>query len=181
MDTTLYHFTNTTNLQGIVSDGVIRLEGHTIETLVGQINSGLLDERLYAHASGHDLRSVWRFMQLQYKLVGRYVWFTEENNVRCINTEADFEKVALIFDAQAIGAKRWTHVMRKRSLRSNKARKLIRALNQAARQQGDDITKWWIVENEIPLTLCDKALLNREGQLSKALKQADARKLSRCA
>ena len=181
MDTTLYHFTSTKNLQGIVSDGIVRLEGYGIETIVRQINSGLLDERQYAHASGQDIRSVWRVMRLQYKMVGRYVWLTEEDDVRCINALEHFDKVALMFDAQEIGAKRWTDVMRKRSLRSNKARKVIRALNQAARRQGDDITKWWIVEKEIPLALCDKAMLSEQGQVSMTLNQSDARNLTRYA
>ena len=40
-----------------------------------------------------------------------------------------------------------------KSKKSVKAKKMIKHLNQIAIDNGDDITKWWVVENDISLAL----------------------------
>jgi len=151
----LIHFTNILHLPSIINDGLLRREGHNIEKFIEQIDSGIISADQVKHPSGYDIQFLWRAMKRQYRLVGRYVWLTEENDVRCISAQRNFEKAAVIFDAETIQAKRWVDVMRIKSQKSNKALKLIKHLNQMASNSGDDITRWWVVDEDIQLNSCE--------------------------
>jgi hypothetical protein len=148
-ETTLYHYTQQQHLLSIMNDDLLRVEGHNIEQLIRQIHVGNLSADKVRHPSGLDIKTLWKGMKQQYKLVGRYVWLTEEEDARCITAQRHFEKVRLVFNASDINAKRWTDVMTKKMFASTKAKKLVRYLNETAKKSGDDITKWWVVEKDI--------------------------------
>lgn len=138
------HFTNAENLSNIYADGIIKLEGSNIENAVRKNVDAV-------HPSGMPLNSVWKAMKMQYKLVGRYVWLTEESDVKCITVQRKFSKKAFVFEAEAIGAKRWMDVAKQAAFKSKKARKFIKAMNESAIANGDDVRKWWVVAHEISL------------------------------
>jgi hypothetical protein len=158
---TITHFTNIQHLPSILNDQVLRLEGHNIEYMLKQVQLGFIPIDQIVHPSGHDINHVWHAMCRQYRLTGRYVWLTEEEDVRCITAQRNFEKVGIEFDADIVKAKRWVDVMAAKSKKSIKAKKLIKRLNWAAIHHGDDITKWWVVERDIPLALC-KSITHNE-------------------
>ena len=159
-NTIITHFANAQHYPSILKDKVLRLEGHNIENIINQIDLGFISADKVVHPSGFDINFIWRNMCRQYRLVGRYVWLTEESDARCITAQRHFEKVAIQFDADAIKAKRWIDVMAIKSKKSVKAKKMIKHLNQIAIHNGDDITKWWVVENDIPLALSKSTFQN---------------------
>jgi hypothetical protein len=155
----LFHFTNTQNLRKIIGDNLLRKEGHNFEQIIRHIDMGNVSADKVVHPSGQDIRVIWRAMNKQYKLIGRYVWLTEENDARCVTVQRNFEKVAIVFDMKRIGAKRWFDVMAVKSERSKKAKKLIKHLNEIAIKSGDDITKWWVVDKDMPLKYCEGVIV----------------------
>ena len=150
---TITHFTNVDNMPSILSDGILKLEGWNVEAAIEQIALGNVSAEQVVHPSGLDIRYLWHQMCKKYRLIGRYVWLTEENDVRCITSQRYFEKKEIRFDADEINARRWVDVMDQKSKKSIKARKLIKHLNESATKTGDDITKWWVVDTDIPLGL----------------------------
>ena len=143
---TIRHFTHNAHMPRILADGKLKLEGSNIEDAV---KAGIT-----ADCGGMDLNALWRLHKKQFKHTGRYVWFTEADDISCIYSYQASNKIALEFDATEIGAVRWIDVASKKARRSTKARKIIKLLNDAARMKGDDITKWWVVENEVDLEHC---------------------------
>ena len=145
--TTITHFTNRQHIDNIYADGEIKLEGCNIEAMV---NAGIKG----VAASGMDLNVLWRALQKQYRLAGRYVWFTQQSDVKSISSIQSFSKAAFVFDAEEIGAVRWMDIARRKAMRSNKARKLIKILNDVAQMNGDDVNSWWVVEKNVELKYC---------------------------
>ena len=43
--------------------------------------------------------------------------------------------------------------------RSKRAKKLIKHLNEIAIRSGDDITKWWEVDKDMPLKYCEGVIV----------------------
>ena len=148
---TITHFTNVDNMPSILSDGILKLEGWNVEAVIEQIALGNVSAEQVVHPSGLDIRYLWHQMCKKYRLIGRYVWLSEENDVRCITSQRYFEKKEIRFDADEINARRWVDVMDQKSKGSVKARKLIKYLNESATKAGDDIKKWWVVENPLPI------------------------------
>lgn len=138
------HFTNAEHLSSIYADGVLKLEGSNIEHVIRNKVDAY-------HPSGIPVKNLWKAMKLQYKYVGRYVWLTEEKDVRCITAQRNFQKEVFTFDAEEIGALRWLDVAKRIAFKSKKARKIIQHMNATARLSGDDVSKWWIVKNDIDL------------------------------
>lgn len=159
MSITIYHYTQREHLDSICSDGILRREGHNIQSIVEQVNKGEIPIHMINHPSGLPISAVWRNLKVQYKLVGRYVWFTEESDVRCITAQQGFQKAMLVAKSDVVGAKRWIDVMRKQSVKSKKAKKNICTLNRTAKCCGDDITKWWVVDRDVPLSKCERISL----------------------
>lgn len=151
----LNHITKAHCLESILSEEVLRREGYGTEKIIQAINTGVIQKDEVSTTSGLDVQDMWRLLKYQYKNVGRYVWFTEEDDVNCIDGSFDIPKAILTFDSQAIAAKKWVDVMRRVSVRSNRSRKMVRSLNETARLAGDDITKWWVVEKDVPMSLCE--------------------------
>ena len=156
--TTLYHITNDLSLKSIVADKLLRREGFNVEQMIKQITLGTIVPEQVMTPSGVDIRVLWRMKQHQYHYVGRYVWLTEEEDCQCISAQQDFEKSAFVFDASIIGAQRWVDVASCRARKSRKARMFIEQLNMVAASCGDDITKWWVVDKDIELNLCDNLI-----------------------
>lgn len=91
----------------------------------------------------------WREMlQTQYRLVGRYVWFTKQTHARCAgaNTDLYFE-----FDQDEMCFERWGGIV---SGLHGKARKLAEVLNWAARCKGDDPSQWYVSRTPVSLDRC---------------------------
>jgi len=143
--TKITHFTKRPHLESIINDGVIYKEGHNYVT------SDARGEMRGTDALSTAKRRTWKMLKQQYKLTGRYVWFTEEDSVNCIDAEIACEKVGISFNAEEIGAKRWSEV-RKAKMRSKKAKMLIEALEMAALMVGDEPTKWWVTTNDVALS-----------------------------
>ena len=98
---TITHFTNAEHYPSILKDGVLRLEGHNIENIINQIDLGFMSADKVIHPSGFDINFLWRNMCRQYRLVGRYVWLTEESDARCITAQRVAEKESAKLDATA--------------------------------------------------------------------------------
>ena len=138
------HFTNAQYLSSIYADGVLKLEGSNIEYVIRNNIDAI-------HPSGVPVSALWRAMKMQYKLSGRYVWFTEEVDVHCITAQRKFEKKAFVFDAEEIGAKPWLDVAKRIAFKNKKAGKLIKLMNASARASGDDVSKWWVVAHNVDI------------------------------
>lgn len=145
--TKVTHFTNAQNLSSIYADGLLKLEGSNIEHIVRNNIPA-------THPSGMPINLLWKTLKMQYKYAGRYVWLTEENDVKCITAQREFNKKAFVFDADEIGAERWLDVAKRLAMRSKKAGKIIKALNDSARANGDDVSKWWVVKNDVNIKYC---------------------------
>jgi len=141
------HFTNAEHLSSIYADGVLKLEGSNIEYIIRNNIEAI-------HPSGMPVNTLWKAMKMQYKLAGRYVWLTEETDVNCITAQRKFEKIAFVFDAEEIGAQRWTEVAKRIAFKNKKAGRLIKHLNNVARASGDDTTKWWVVRHNVGIDKC---------------------------
>ena len=114
--TTITHFTKSAHVSSILNDGIIYREGHNFELMEKKGEMRGFD------AISTQKRQIWKSCKAQYKTIGRYVWFTEETTVCCIDGFGmKAEKTKFSFDAEAIGAKRWTEV-RKKLMRSKKAK-----------------------------------------------------------
>lgn len=120
----LRHFTHPSRLNKIFSDGLIKLEGHIY-----------YDNTLKDFAFSQQVE----FVQFSYDLIGRYVWFTEAETLLC-NDYQQHEMASLIFDADEIGAKRWS-IFKKRFAYHQKKWKLIQSLDNTTDDNTDD---WWI-------------------------------------
>ena len=148
--TKITHWSNVRNYNSIMADGVIELEGYTTQRLAEQVGWDKI-------VSGYGLSGQQMKLQRkeQSKWVGQYVWFTEEEDAKCTSGLLNTEKVGFQFDADEIGAERWTVIAQRQILKKgSRAKKLIRALNAVAKQKGDDITKWWVVKKPVSLELC---------------------------
>lgn len=152
--TKITHFTNAQNLSSIYADGVLKLEGSNIEHVVRNNIPAL-------HPSGVPMQLLWKGLKLQYKYAGRYVWLTEEQDVKCITAQRAFTKKAFVFDAEEIGAERWVDVAKRLAMKSKKAAKIIKALNDSARACGDDVSKWWVVKHDIDIAQCENLSAER--------------------
>jgi len=145
MKTKIHHITWENALPHIVNDGIVKLEGSNLEEL---IKSG-------EHVGRPDQQEksfIWKVMKKQMKHTGRYVWFTEDSTVNCIgdSEEMGLKKVGIPFYAEDIGAKKWCDV--KKTIYNKRGRKIIKKTDSYATQIGDDITKWWVVDTEVPLS-----------------------------
>ena len=146
--TQIIHYTNANYVPLILENGWVELEGTNIEKMADNNFQNCVG------GYGQDLHQTWKCSKLQYKNIGRYVWFSEEDDVKCITAHKEFAKTRLTFNAEEIGAERWSDVAERLMFKSNKAKQIIRVLNGSAKQSGDDVDKWWVVKNKVSINDC---------------------------
>jgi len=132
--TLVRHYTKPHWLNKILSEGLIDLEGCNV----------------IPHQPNYDS------LMLQYKLIGRYVWFTETTADSIISNQNPFginssDLPFLEFNASSIDIERWSDVSR--SL-TGRALLFAKSLDNEARLSGDNPNKWWVSKRTVPL---DKA------------------------
>mgnify|MGYP003120440737 CR=1 FL=1 len=127
--TLIRHITKDFWLPSILRDGVIRKEGSNFGT-----------------ASAKQ----------QFRMIGRFVWFTEIGY-----QSMDVRPVSFEFFAEDIKAIRWTHIVR--SLKKKLSRTYAQALNQSAIDIGDDPEKWWVRKHSVSISKATR-IVDASGQ-----------------
>ena len=145
MKTKINHFTWENSFPLIILEGVIKLECSNLEK---EVTTG---EHI-GKPNQIEKSNTWRLVKKQMKVTGRYVWFTEEDTVNCIGSSAETnqKKIPISFYAEDIGAKKWDEV--KKNIYNTKGRKIIKMNDSCATRMGDDTSKWWVLDTEIPLS-----------------------------
>jgi len=147
--TLITHFTKEHYLQEILSSECLMQEGCNIKKLVQSPPNDMLTlEKIM-------LEKQWRLFNMQYKAIGRYVWFTEEQHANCVTALANVETVGLDFFAEDIRALPWSSV-KKQIWHRNKgcAQIFLSALEQSARNAGDNPDKWWVCKKTVNMQHC---------------------------
>ena len=139
--TMIYHHTHSERCPSITSTMKIWLEATTLENYIKQ-GSHLAD------INGYEMSTRWKECKKSFKLVGRYVWFTEEQMAYTIGYP-HLPKTSFAFDSTTINAVRWTDVCK--SMLHKNQRKEINYLNAKAKAAGDDFKKWWVCKSEVSL------------------------------
>jgi hypothetical protein len=136
------HFTKVPYIPNIVHDFRITLEGTNIET-IAKLEHGECNPMMQ-----QAMQQQWVMLKQQYKLIGRYVWFTAENHANC----AGASSYGFSFYADEIGAVPWPE-MRKRAIakKGKRARRYIELFEAVAEQSGDDAEKWWVCSEAVQL------------------------------
>ena len=144
----IIHYTSKTSYDSIQSHGFIELEAFNIESasITNPTDSPSYDPNI-------TFEKLWNDLKKQMKHTGRYVWFTEEDTCSCISQLQSYEKIAIRFNPNDINAEKWVDVADRMMFKSNKAKKLIRVLNNNAIQNGDDISKWWVCRERVDINL----------------------------
>ncbi len=134
-NTIVRHYTKPHWVEKILSDGEIKLEG--LNVTKEQPN--------------------YKLLMLQYKLVGRYVWFTESSANSVVNKQRGWGLTSedlpyFEFSADSINILRWTDI---KKLLQDEALLFAERLDDIARAAGDDPDKWWVSKRAVSL---DKVL-----------------------
>jgi hypothetical protein len=133
--TIVRHYTKPHWIEKILSDGLIDLEGCNV----------------IPHQPNYES------LILQYKLVGRYVWFTETTADSVISqlSYAGFSSADLPFfefSAASLDIERWQDV--RKTLTGN-ALLFARGMDDQARLSGDNPNNWWVSKRPVKV---DKAI-----------------------
>lgn len=146
--TVIKHFTRKSNLDAIKRSGEIRLEGCNMETIVHTQLSTMPSDIAFQTAQH------WANMKRQYKLIGRYVWFTEQDHVHCTDPLQSCGLTPFEFEAEAIGAERWADVKQQVvRQRGKRAKRSIEMLELSAVLMGDNPELWWVSRRPVNLQL----------------------------
>ncbi len=129
--TIVRHYTKPHWLEKILADGVIKTEGSNLTSKEPNYKS----------------------LMLQYRLIGRYVWFTEDtaDSVVIQQREVGITSADLPFfefNAANIKIERWPDV-RKRL--AGTALLFAKILDDAATANGDNPNKWWVSKRPVSL------------------------------
>lgn len=139
--TILYHYTRQDCLPKILKSQRLELEGYNIEQF---IKSNKYKEM----ANSEAILRHYLLQKNQYKHTGRYVWFTqEEKEIGCNKVD---QQIQLEFDSNELKVYQWQWVYRSKCT-SKKNIALMKALNQTAKDNGDDVSKWWVATKPIEL------------------------------
>lgn len=141
----VWHFTKSMYLPSILSSGKIYLEGYNTELAIRTYDVNQLDP---------SVNITWKQLKIQYKLTGRFVWFTEEESLASSTVIQKFPQTPLLFDAYEIGAVRWYDVLPKIIGSNKKAKKFVEVLIKTAKDAGDNPAKWWVTDKEVDLRFC---------------------------
>ena len=142
---TIKHFTKSMYLPSIMDSGCIFLEGYNTEKAIKNYDVNELDA---------SVNSTWKNLKLQYKVVGRYVWFTEQDTLLCSTVLQNFSQTPLLFEADDIGAMRWYEIVPRIIAKQKRARKFIDAMHETAIRAGDNPAKWWVTKTAVDIKFC---------------------------
>ena len=139
--TILYHYTRQDCLPKILKSQRLELEGYNIEQF---IKSNKYKEM----ANSEAILRHYLLQKNQYKYTGRYVWFTqEEKEIGCNKVD---QQIKLEFNSNEFKVYSWIYVTLARCS-NEKNIPIIQALNQTAKDNGDDISKWYVSKKPIEL------------------------------
>ena len=112
----------------------------------------LINECGYIDLEGCNAKRGWDNIprsqrRLIYSLIGRHAWLTQSNTCET----AAYNSVAYQFRSEDIGAKPWREYKQRFKNSKNKWR-MVEALDDSARDSGDNPDDYWLVDVRIPLS-----------------------------
>ena len=131
----IYHFTQKHYSYQIARDGEIITERDKLNKNLEMCANPFMDEKWK-----RSVKQSAPHLMFSYDLLGSYVWFSENPNGVATATGND---VGYEFDADDIGAVRWTEVMK--TLTSKKQKRYLKSLMDIAISDGDDPREWWLL------------------------------------
>ena len=140
----IHHFTDECYLQEIIQDGQILTERDVLNKHLHLCHSPLMDKDWK-----QQILIFAPTMKFSCRLIGSYVWFTENPEGVATATGND---VRFDFDANDIGAVRWITVMK--GLNSSKQKRYLKSLMDTAISSGDDPKDWWVTRQPVSLDNC---------------------------
>ena len=135
--TLIRHITHKRHLDSILRDGLIKLEG---------CNKKLAIQRALANGNQDIYRKLY-FLKKTHKLIGRYVWLTEDAIAK--TSSGRDNPCSFEFYAEDIKAKKWSEV--KRKFTKKQAILFVNQLDKIAIEMGDNPDKYWVCERPINL------------------------------
>lgn len=132
------HFTKSCWIDSILESNKLTLEG---ENSIKAIQDSMVNSD-----------QMWDPLLSQYALLGRYVWFTTEDNARTAVALTQEPTYGFTFYSDEIEARRWNDVKREIILKVGMEAKIyIELLELSALLCGDNSNKWWVTTHEVPL------------------------------
>lgn len=120
------HYTCAEHAQDILDSGYIDLEGCNAKRGMDKMPR-------------HQRRMI-------YKLIGRHAWFSSAATCKT----ASYNQHAFYFDSDDIGAVKWSKY--KQRFRNSPAKwRMVEALDDSARDMGDDSDDYWICDTRVSL------------------------------
>jgi hypothetical protein len=112
----------------------------------------LINESGYIDLEGCNAKRGWDLMPRSqrrkiYKLIGRHAWLTQSETCQT----AAYTSVAYQFRSEDIGARPWREY--KQRFKNSKIKwRMVEALDESARDSGDNPDDYWLVDKPISLT-----------------------------
>lgn len=146
----LNHITSKFALPLIANDKVIQPEGYSIMQNKMVTANGHADIK-----PSKQVTELKKHLAYQYATIGRYVWLTEDMTCPSVYHDKPDMQACMVIDTEHIKSlQKWSDV-RQRLLQNNKARTLIKELEDVAIQVGDNPKKWWVTKQPIKLDKFD--------------------------
>ena len=137
----IHHFTPKHYSYQIDRDGEIITERDIVNQNLKMCANPFIDENWK-----QSVRLSAPVLMKSYDWLGSYVWFSENPNGVATATGND---VGYEFDADDIGAVRWTEVMK--TLTSKKQKRHLKSLMDIAIRCGDEPRDWWVTYQSVSL------------------------------
>jgi len=140
----VYHFTSKHFQNDILRDGQILTEREKLNKNLELCRDTSIPKEWRRHTLERAV-----LLKTSYKLLGSYVWFTQnpEGVATATGNDCVFE-----FDADDIGAVRWVEVMK--TLTSKKQKRHLKSLMDIAIEEGDDPRDWWVTRKSVSVEKC---------------------------
>jgi hypothetical protein len=138
------HFTRRNTIASILESNEIWLENERMKRMVQ--NTDVMSS--FPPKLAEQIRFRYKIVKSQIKKTGAYVWFTEEDNCRCIEEPGESPRIPIVFNSDDIEAVKWTDMIRRKSW-DKQFRKQWDKLESVCRQ--DDYTKWWVTTKPVSL------------------------------
>lgn len=140
----IYHFSPEERFLEIIQDGQIITEREVMNKNLKFFNHYVMDIN-----EKRNLLSYYEILKSSYKLLGSYVWFTEQPKSVATATGNDMR---FEFDANEIGAIHWSEVMK--NLTKRKQKRHLKSLMDIAIAKGDNPQDWWVTRQSVSLEKC---------------------------
>jgi hypothetical protein len=136
----IYHYTPKRFIKSILESETLWLEAENTRRTAVNMSVPPMERARHQQS--------WKQLRFGFKKTGRYVWFTEVEEPPFTMSHTNEEILRLSFDTNDFIVKSWKDVYRSKK---GVARKMLDALNQGSRVEGDDPDLWWVSTKEIPL------------------------------